>query len=174
MPREELIPLAEKLLEVPTAAIESAIEDELHEGTIIADQVQGAECVFLAPLYRNEQGIASLLKQLCAGQAPWAGIAPGAAIDWVQKRLNIALADSQQSAIRMVLQEKVALITGGPGVGKTTLVNAILHILDAKKLRIALAAPTGRAAKRMSETSGKEAKTIATRLESEARASSPR
>jgi len=165
LPREALIPLAEKLLDVPTTAIESAIQEELLDGAIVADRVQDAECVFLASLYRNEQGIAELLHQLRTGPAPWAGIAADTAIGWVQKRLGIALAQSQQSAIRMVLQEKVALITGGPGVGKTTLVNAILHILDAKRLRIALAAPTGRAAKRMSETTGKEAKTIHRLLE---------
>ena len=165
LPHEELIPLAEKLLEVPTDAIESAIQEELREGAIIADQVQESPCVFLTPLYRNEQGIASLLKGLRAGKAPWAGIAADAAMDWVQKRLDITLADSQRSAIRMVLQEKVALITGGPGVGKTTLVNAILNILAARKLRIALAAPTGRAAQRMRETTGKEAKTIHRLLE---------
>ncbi|WP_226856662.1 SF1B family DNA helicase RecD2, partial [Acidithiobacillus caldus] len=157
--------LAEKLLDVPTAAVESAIREELLDGAIVADWVQDAECIFLASLYRNEQGIAELLHQLRTGPAPWAGIAADTAIGWVQKRLGIALAQSQQSAIRMVLQEKVALITGGPGVGKTTLVNAILHILDAKRLRIALAAPTGRAAKRMSETTGKEAKTIHRLLE---------
>ena len=165
LPREALIPLAEKLLEVPSDAIEAAIVAEIQEGTLIADQVQNTPGVFLAPLYRNEQGIAQILKKLCAGQAPWSGIAADAAMDWVQKRLNIVLADSQKEAIRMVLQKKVALITGGPGVGKTTLVNAILHILDAQKLRIALAAPTGRAAKRMSETTGKEAKTIHRLLE---------
>ncbi|AIA55462.1 RecD-like DNA helicase YrrC [Acidithiobacillus caldus ATCC 51756] len=165
LPREALIPLAEKLLEVSTTAIESAIQEELLDGAIVADRVQDAECVFLASLYRNEQGIAELLHQLRTGSAPWAGIAADAAIGWVQNRLGIALAESQQSAIRMVLREKVALITGGPGVGKTTLVNAILHILDAKRLRIALAAPTGRAAKRMSETTGKEAKTIHRLLE---------
>ncbi len=165
LPREELIPLAEKLLEVPTAAIESAIQEELQDGTIIADRVQDAECIFLTPLYRNEQGIADLLHPLRTGSAPWTGIAADVAIGWVQQRLGIVLAESQKTAIRMVLQEKVALITGGPGVGKTTLVNAILHILDAKKLRIALAAPTGRAAKRMSETTGKEAKTIHRLLE---------
>ncbi|WMT47787.1 MAG: ATP-dependent RecD-like DNA helicase [Acidithiobacillus caldus] len=165
LPREALIPLAEKLLDVPTTAIESAIQEELLDGAIVADRVQDAECVFLASLYRNEQGIAELLHQLRTGPAPWADIAADTAIGWVQKRLGIALAQSQQSAIRMVLREKVALITGGPGVGKTTLVNAILNILDAKRLRIALAAPTGRAAKRMSETTGKEAKTIHRLLE---------
>jgi len=165
LPHVELIPLAEKLPEVPTEAIESAIQEDLQEGTIIADRVQDADCVFLASLYRNEQGIANPLQRLRLDPAPWAGIAADAAIKWVQKRLHITLAESQQSAIRTVLREKVALITGGPGVGKTTLLNAILNILDAKKLRIALAAPTGRAAKRMSETTGREAKTIHRLLE---------
>ncbi len=86
LPREALIPLAEKLLEVSTTAIESAIQEELLDGAIVADRVQDAECVFLASLYRNEQGIAELLHQLRTGSAPWAGIAADAAIGWVQNR----------------------------------------------------------------------------------------
>ncbi len=164
LPRSELIPFASTLLEVPFEAIEEAIGEELREGSIIADTVVEEDCVFLAPLYRNEQSIASLLQRL-QGTAPWAGIDTDRAIGWVQKQLQLTLAESQKAAIRTILLEKVSILTGGPGVGKTTLVHALLQILDAKRLRIALAAPTGRAAKRMSEATGREAKTLHRLLE---------
>ncbi|HSJ76812.1 MAG TPA: ATPase, T2SS/T4P/T4SS family, partial [Gemmatimonadales bacterium] len=78
----------------------------------------------------------------------------------MQAKLGVTLAESQQAAVRMALASKVVVITGGPGVGKTTLVNAILKILAAKRVEVLLAAPTGRAAKRMTEATGLEARTI--------------
>src|SRR5207248_7925719 len=86
-----------------------------------------------------------------------------------EKRTKLALAQSQIAAVRVALVSKVLVITGGPGVGKTTLVNSILKILLAKTLRIALCAPTGRAAKRLSESTGLEAKTIHRLLETDPR-----
>jgi exodeoxyribonuclease V alpha subunit len=83
----------------------------------------------------------------------------------VEARTGLALADSQKTAIHAALRSKVMVITGGPGVGKTTLVNSILRILAAKKVCLLLCAPTGRAAKRMTETTGHEAKTIHRLLE---------
>ena len=91
------------------------------------------------------------------------------AIPWVEKRTKLALAESQREAIRVALGSKVVVITGGPGVGKTTLVNSILKILGAKTVAIALCAPTGRAAKRLSESTGLEAKTIHRLLETDPR-----
>ena len=91
------------------------------------------------------------------------------AIPWVEKRTKLVLADSQREAIRGALASKVVVITGGPGVGKTTLVNSILKILGAKTAAIALCAPTGRAAKRLSESTGLEAKTIHRLLETDPR-----
>jgi exodeoxyribonuclease V alpha subunit len=85
--------------------------------------------------------------------------------EWVQAKLGVTLAESQQAAVRMALASKVVVITGGPGVSKTTLVNAILKILAAKRVEVLLAAPTGRAAKRMTEATGLEAKTIHRLLE---------
>ena len=86
---------------------------------------------------------------------------PGKAIPWVEQRTGLILAASQREAVRLALRAKVLVITGGPGVGKTTLVNTILEILRARTQGIALAAPTGRAAKRMHEATGLEAKTSA-------------
>jgi exodeoxyribonuclease V alpha subunit len=91
------------------------------------------------------------------------------AIPWVEKRTKLALAESQIAAVRVALTSKVLVITGGPGVGKTTLVNSILTILLAKTVAIALCAPTGRAAKRLSESTGLEAKTIHRLLETDPR-----
>jgi exodeoxyribonuclease V alpha subunit len=89
------------------------------------------------------------------------------AIPWVEKRTGLALAESQKHAIATALAAKVLVITGGPGVGKTTLVNALLAILRAKAVAIGLCAPTGRAAKRLAETTGLEAKTIHRLLETD-------
>src|SRR3954470_23621565 len=100
-------------------------------------------------------------------EPPWPLIDSDKAIPWVEKRTKLALAESQIKAVRVALASKVLVITGGPGVGKTTLVNSILKILLAKTLAIALCAPTGRAAKRLSESTGLEAKTIHRLLETD-------
>ncbi|MBU4259930.1 MAG: AAA family ATPase, partial [Desulfobacteraceae bacterium] len=87
------------------------------------------------------------------------------AVEWVQKQLFITLAEKQLEALRCSVENKVVVITGGPGTGKTTIINAVIKIFSRMKLKIMLAAPTGRAAKRMSEASGYEAKTIHRLLE---------
>jgi exodeoxyribonuclease V alpha subunit len=122
-------------------------------------------CIFLAGLYRAERTIAERLKQLAKGILPWPWIDPDKALPWVEKRIGLALAESQIPAIRLALLAKVLVMTGGPGVGKTTIVKGILGILAAKGIRLLPCAPTGRAAKRMTEATGFEAKTIHRLLE---------
>src|SRR6201996_7000866 len=165
LPTDELVPLAEKLLEVPQELIRTALDLELAEGTVIADQIGKIDCVFLASLYRAERAIAERLLTLAKGELPWAAIDPDKAIPWIEQRINLTLAESQKAAVGLALTSKVLVITGGPGVGKTTIVNAILRILSAKHVRLLLCAPTGRAAKRMNEATGLEAKTIHRLLE---------
>jgi exodeoxyribonuclease V alpha subunit len=165
LPTDELVPLAEKLLEVPQHLIRTALELELQEGTVIADQVGKMPCVFLAGLYRAERTIAHRLVRLANGTLPWPRIDSDKAVPWVEKRIGFALAESQIEAIRLALTSKVLVMTGGPGVGKTTIVKAILRILTAKGTGLLLCAPTGRAAKRMTEATGFEAKTIHRLLE---------
>ena len=165
LPTDELIPLAEKLLEVPPKLIRTALDLELQEGTVVADRVGETPCVFLAGLHRAERTIAERLLRLANGTLPWAWIDPDKALPWAEKRVGLALAESQVAAIRLALMSKVVVMTGGPGVGKTTIVNAILRILSAKEVQLLLCAPTGRAAKRMSEATGLEAKTIHRLLE---------
>jgi exodeoxyribonuclease V alpha subunit len=148
-----------------SGVIQTALDLELSEGSVVADSLAGEAAIFLANLYRDERRIAEALQELVQGAAPWGTIDAAKAIAWVEQRLGLELAASQKAAVQQALASKVLVITGGPGVGKTTLINAILRILAAKKLRIQLCAPTGRAAKRMAETTGLEAKTIHRLLE---------
>src|SRR5215813_5963925 len=165
LPTDELVPLAEQLLEVPQDLIRTALDLELADGTVVANRVGDRLCVFLAGLYRAESGIADRLLQLRNGKLPWPWIDPDKAIPWIEQRSGLVLAESQRSAGALALTSQVLVITGGPGVGKTTLVNAILRILSAKGAKLLLCAPTGRAAKRMTEATGFEAKTIHRLLE---------
>jgi len=169
LPREGLLDLAGKLLEVPGPLVETALELELGEGTVIADRVGETDCVFLAGLHHAERAIARHIARhiarLMAAPLPWPAIDAARALPWIERRTGLALAESQADAIRLALASKVLVITGGPGVGKTTIVNAILRILAAKRVKLLLCAPTGRAAKRMTEATGMEARTIHRLLE---------
>ncbi len=159
MPLDELVPMAEQLLEIPASIVEEALSLELEAGDVIADEVDGRSCIFLAGLHRSERAIAGRIRTLQHGVLPWPHVDPAKALPWVEARAGITLAESQRTALRLALVSKVVAITGGPGVGKTTLINSILRLLAAKDVEIALAAPTGRAAKRLSESTGREAKT---------------
>ena len=165
LPEEELRPLAARLLEVPDDLIRTALDLELAEGTVVADTVEDTPCIFLGGLHRAERAIAGRLLGIAAGKLPWPYIDPDKALPWVERNTGLALAPGQADAVRVALSSKASVITGGPGVGKTTIVNSILRILSAKGVDILLCAPTGRAAKRMSEATGFEAKTIHRLLE---------
>lgn len=167
MPIEDLIALAEKLLAIAREPIRRAVEAELAAGEVIGDRIGSKSCVFLRGLYAAESGIAGRLIALSRGRPPWPDIDPQRAIPWVESRTGKALSASQRDAMALALQAKVAVITGGPGVGKTTLLDAILAVLTVKGVKILLAAPTGRAARRMSEQTGLEAKTIHRLLETD-------
>jgi exodeoxyribonuclease V alpha subunit len=142
LPTGELGPLAEKLLEVPQELIGTALDLELQEGSVVADRVGETPCVFLAGLHRAERTIAERLVRLANGPLPWPWIDPDRALPWVEQRIGLALAESQVAAIRLALMSKVLVMTGGPGVGKTTIVKAILRILAAKGTTLLLCAPT--------------------------------
>jgi len=169
LPADELVPLTQKLLDVPAELVDTALGLELQDGTVIADDVDDRRCIFLAGLYHAEREIAERLRPLGQGSLPWPWIDSEKAFPWVEARTKLSLADSQVQALRTALQSKVLVITGGPGVGKTTLVNSLLKILIAKGVVVALCAPTGRAAKRLSESTGIEAKTIHRLLETDPR-----
>jgi exodeoxyribonuclease V alpha subunit len=165
LPVAELVPLAERLLEVAQDLIRTAIDLELQDGAVIADRIGETDCIFLSGLHGAERAVAERLLSLANGALPWPWINPDKALPWVEQRTGLTFADSQQAAVRLALSAKVMVITGGPGVGKTTIVNSILRILAAKGMRLLLCAPTGRAAKRMSEATGREARTIHRLLE---------
>ena len=169
LPVQDLLTLAERLLEVPRSLIEEAVEMEVAEGTVVASAVGKTPCLFLAGLYHAERGIAERLARLLSHPLPWPAIDADRAVPWIEARTGLSLAPSQVEALRVALRSKVLVVTGGPGVGKTTLVNAILRVLRAKGARLLLCAPTGRAAKRMAEATGLEARTIHRLLETDPR-----
>ncbi len=123
LPVEELTVLTAKLLEVSDDLIATALALELESGDVVADQLEGRSCVFLTGLYRAEQSIAERLRVLVSAGPSWPSIDTAKAIPWVEHRTGLQLAASQREAVRIALSSKV--ITGGPGVGKTTLVNSI-------------------------------------------------
>jgi len=165
LPYADLVPLAVKLLDIAESIIETAIAQEVADEVLLPDTVEGQACVFLAPLYYAEQSIAAQIQRLDAGGTTLPAFEADKAIPWVEQKLSIQLAGSQKEAIRLALSSKLLVITGGPGVGKTTLVKSILTIMTVKGVKPLLCAPTGRAAKRLSESTGLEAKTIHRLLE---------
>lgn len=165
LPTIDLVPLAGELLGVDRELIRTALDLEAAEGTVILDRLGDAEAIFLAGLYQAERSIAQRVTALGGVAAPWGAIDPGKAIPWVEQRTGMTLAESQRRAVELALASKILVITGGPGVGKTTIVKSILKILAVKGVRLLLCAPTGRAAKRMSEATSLEAKTIHRLLE---------
>ncbi|MBV8450974.1 MAG: AAA family ATPase, partial [Deltaproteobacteria bacterium] len=169
LPEDQLLTQAEKLLEIPRPTLAEAASREVADGLVVADELDGRRCLFLAHLWRAERLIGRRLLALSGEPPPWSTIDAEAAITWAEKELGVALSASQRAAVGLALRSKVLVITGGPGVGKTTLVNAILQILGTKSVSVALCAPTGRAAKRLAESTGLSAKTIHRLLEADPR-----
>jgi exodeoxyribonuclease V alpha subunit len=163
--REELAESSCKLLEIPAPVIEQGIAAELQEENLVEEEIEGRPALFLAPLQRAERGVAMSLARLQRNPPVWGRIDAEGAIPWVERQTGLALSGSQREAVTAAVNGKVTILTGGPGVGKTTVVNSILHILKAKGVSVLLCAPTGRAAKRLSESTGAEAKTIHRLLE---------
>ncbi len=160
-PQSDLQDRSVEMLIIPSERVHNALDHLLSEKRLIQDKDrQGRTLIYLPKLYFAEWAFAKKLTELNEGRHPCPKIDVNQALRWVQKREKINLSENQAQALRIAVRAKVMVITGGPGVGKTTLVNSIIQILRAKKLSIALCAPTGRAAKRLSETTKLEAKTI--------------
>ncbi|MFT4552098.1 MAG: exodeoxyribonuclease V alpha subunit [Chlamydiales bacterium] len=168
-PVHEFLPIAHEILEVDPEKVASRLEGlELENRIVIASIIhQGDDTPFiwLKPLYSSETGIGREVQRLRTAPSTLRQIDTDKAIEWVQEQLKITLAPLQEKAVSLAVKEKFLIITGGPGTGKSTITNAILTITGFLSSRILLAAPTGRAAKRMAEITGREAKTIHSLLE---------
>ncbi len=163
--QSQLLQKSEQLLEVPAGVCQEQLiwlvgQDILN---------QEDEAVYLPPFRQAEISVARKLHQLqnSLGDrlSQFRGVDWEKAFAWVDKQSAITLADSQKEAIRMALTSRVSVLTGGPGTGKSTIVGSLIQLLEVKNGTVLLAAPTGRAAKRLSETTGREAKTIHRLLE---------
>ena len=160
---------AHELLEVDAHLIDQRLEAIIKDGRIILETLDYQEgpkvFIWLKAFYLSEKGIVKEFDRLLTGQSPLKQINIEKAIDWAQKELTIQLAAQQHQAVSQCFQEKIHIITGGPGTGKSTITKVILAIARKLTDKILLAAPTGRAAKRMAEITKIEAKTIHSLLE---------
>jgi exodeoxyribonuclease V alpha subunit len=163
------LPEAELMLEIAQNKIEEELSSLLQEEAIVIEKllIDGKlhPCIWSKMHYASEIGIANEIKRLQLGRSKLRQIDTPKAVEWVQGMLKISLAENQKKAVSCALETKVNIITGGPGTGKSTITNAILRISEKLTDKIILAAPTGRAAKRMTEITGKPAKTIHSLLE---------
>lgn len=165
LPRDKTVQGAARLLGVDETAVNDALELLLAREQVHAERLGGIELLYDKKQYENEKYIATkllLLDRVCPAMET-ANI--GAFIDREQAETGVRYADLQRRAISDALENGVMLLTGGPGTGKTTVVRALLHIFSSMGLKIALTAPTGRAAKRLSESTSCEARTIHRLLE---------
>jgi len=161
LPEDELTEAAADLLEVSADSLAQHVVGLVVRGEAVRED----EAIFLRALHAAERGCEELLKRLIRTPAGEVSIRVDAAIRWVEERHAIRLSDEQRAGIHAAASSKVLVITGGPGTGKTTLINSILTIFEKKGLRVQLAAPTGRAAKRMELATDREARTIHRLLE---------
>ncbi len=166
VPEVMLLEQAEKILQIELIVLEAALKELYEKKELIPQRDENQEkIVYLKTLYLAETGVAQRIKELCVGENGLPQFDVKEAIAWAERQQQIELAPLQREAIAKAMQNKVMVITGGPGTGKTTILRTILMILNRVKATYRLAAPTGRAAKRMKEATGVEASTIHRLLE---------
>ena len=166
LPREKLVEVAAGLLQAEIAPVERTLTELLLEGQLIQEQLPGEDGIFLPGMFRTEQDCALRLLRLQGQSAldnPF--FRPKAQIAWLEQQLDITLAPAQRQAVELALKAGALVITGGPGTGKTTILRFVITLLEEMGTEYALCAPTGRAAKRMGEATGRDASTIHRLLE---------
>ncbi|QAT38997.1 ATP-dependent RecD-like DNA helicase [Clostridium sp. JN-9] len=165
MPMDKLLKESVSVLGVKQSEVEENIVQCTVDGKLKIDRVENNNCVFTIPYYYCELGVTRKILSLCFNKYEDLKIDIENDISEFEKNNNINFAPSQKEAIKGAMENGVEIITGGPGTGKTTIINCITEIFEKYSLTVMMAAPTGRAAKRMTETTGREAKTIHRLLE---------
>ena len=166
LPREKRVEVAAGLLQADIAPVERTLTELLLEGQLIQEQLPGEDGIFLPGMFRTEQDCALRLLRLQGQSAldnPF--FRPKAQIARLEQQLDITLAPAQRQAVELALKAGALVITGGPGTGKTTILRFVITLLEEMGTEYALCAPTGRAAKRMGEATGRDASTIHRLLE---------
>lgn len=166
IPRDKLFAPCAELLSTNDDTVDITIDELVGSGRLVSRDINGREFLFLPYIYKAEKNAAEHIKQLL--KFPPAGRpAPEKEVDRLEKQTGIKYGKRQREAIITAVEKGMLILTGGPGTGKTTTLNGILRFFEEDGLKVALAAPTGRAAKRMSEVTGRNAKTIHRLLEVE-------
>ncbi len=167
IPRDKLIPAACSMLDGDESGIEAALENLLSDGTAVSVKFGGREVIYLKDYFEAERYIAAKLNQLDKLCERVSLRDADRFVDMLEIELDITYASMQRKAILDAMESGVMALTGGPGTGKTTVIRALIAVFEKMGMRIALSAPTGRAAKRMSETTSRDAKTVHRLLETE-------
>lgn len=155
-PSAELLLQAEALLGISVEILGAALQAELQRGNLVKEE----DRIYLRPLHEAEVSVAESVNRIVSTKSSFKPIDADRALPWAENRMKLSFAPQQAGALRMALTEKFSIMTGGPGVGKTTIIHALVDVFHVRKLRVMMAAPTGRAAKRMEEATNHEAKTI--------------
>ncbi len=165
LPLDILVSRSAEILGSEISAVENAVTGMLLEGTLMQETAAEGRRMYLPVFFHAEMGVARRVYSIMHTGQTGLGMPMEAAVRAAERQTGIQLSKKQQEALYMVMQNGASVITGGPGTGKTTVINAIIEIMTAANAAVALCAPTGRAAKRMAETCGMEAKTIHRLLE---------
>ena len=160
-PGDELVQMCQSRYDLPEELLREAVVSLQDAGRIVLD----GEAIFLRGLYLAERGVAGSIRALVASPGQRREFDAAAAVDWASRRMGVDLTGEQRQAVHEAVTQKVFVLTGGPGTGKTTILRAVISVLEALGQRVALAAPTGRAAKRLGEAAGQEAQTLHRLLE---------
>ncbi len=165
VPEADLLRTAEEMLEIPAHLLPGALDELAATGAVVVEPLPAGRAVYLAALHVAESQLARRVADLLRGPHAVLPVDMTQALPWVERKTGVALTEEQRQAVCLALREKLLIITGGPGTGKTTILKAVVRLLEAKNLRMHLASPTGRAAKRLAEVTGQDATTLHRLLE---------